>query len=101
THKPSKRNPPSKLNTLASAIGIKVKKPGGPSLAIQDPPSPLPIECLDSIPDPAPYTNRPPAKSVSSTVRSWDEMNEPRTPSDVQERLSYQPSVMTMSDMDP
>ncbi|OBZ68609.1 hypothetical protein A0H81_11454 [Grifola frondosa] len=55
------------------------------------------------------YTNRPPAKSVS-TVRSSeydydaasDPHSEPRTPSDhPRDRMSYQRSVMTLSEFDP
>ncbi|KAI8981378.1 hypothetical protein BD414DRAFT_419826 [Trametes punicea] len=112
-----------KFNTLASAIGLKSKKL--PALTIQDPPSPLaPSLHYDpqsrpgtgnstpSTSDHAPfYTNRPPAKSVS-TVRSSEydfdaasdphTTSEPRTPSDhPRDRTSYQTSVMTFSEIDP
>ncbi|KAI0697564.1 hypothetical protein BC835DRAFT_754457 [Cytidiella melzeri] len=79
------------------------------------PPSPSSIDSFSSpgtilSPAPSPYfTNRPPAKSVS-TEHSYEfdqrsdpyTMSEPRTPSDhVRERTSYQQSVMTFHDIDP
>ena len=115
--------PTLKFNTLASAIGLKPKKL--PALTIQDPPSPISAVHpytksrpgsghSSAAPSPAPvdrpfYTNRPPAKSVS-TVRSSEydydaasePQSEPRTPSDLpRDRLSYQHSVMTFSEIDP
>ena len=116
--------PALKFNTLASAIGLKSKKLT--ALTIQDPPSP--IAPAHSYPSSRPgtansgtkspsvtqhtpfFTNRPPAKSVS-TVRSSEydydaasePHSEPRTPADLpRDRLSYQPSVMTaFSELDP
>ncbi|TBU49899.1 hypothetical protein BD309DRAFT_1076062 [Dichomitus squalens] len=120
--KPKDAIPALKFNTLASAIGFKSKKL--PSLTIQDPPSPLPPSHYaksrpgsgnSGVASPAPvdrapfYTNRPPAKSVS-TVRSSEydfdaasePHSEPRTPSDhPRDRFSYQHSVMTFSEVDP
>ncbi|KAI0094318.1 hypothetical protein BDY19DRAFT_13940 [Irpex rosettiformis] len=109
----------SKFNTfVASAIGKKSKKP---HLTIQDPPmsymppSPSSISSFTSpgnihSPEPSPYfTNRPPAKSVS-TQRSYEfdqrsdpyTTSEPRTPSDhPRERTSYQNSVMMFHESDP
>ncbi|PCH34000.1 hypothetical protein WOLCODRAFT_15032 [Wolfiporia cocos MD-104 SS10] len=103
-----------RFKTLGSAIGLKSKKL--PSLAIQDPPSlPAPHSPFSAQHDAAHapssfYTNRPPAKSVS-TVRSIEfdgdatsarTVSEPRTPSDyTRDRTSYQPSVLTFSEMDP
>ncbi|KIJ66321.1 hypothetical protein HYDPIDRAFT_26682 [Hydnomerulius pinastri MD-312] len=92
-----------KFNTFASVMGKKPKK-SHPTLAIQDPTSPInppngPGADRSTTPR---YTNRPPAKSISSTVRSGDESNEPRTPSDVaKDRISFPRSVMTLSDPDP
>ncbi|KAI0639565.1 hypothetical protein C8Q77DRAFT_1046515 [Trametes polyzona] len=116
--------PSLKFNTLASAMGFRSKKV--PALTIQDPPSPVgpssPHYSSHSRPgtgnstpstsDHNPfYTNRPPAKSVS-TVRSSEydfdavsdphTTSEPRTPSDhPRDRMSYQTSVMTFSEIDP
>ncbi|KAI0719943.1 hypothetical protein C8T65DRAFT_705977 [Cerioporus squamosus] len=116
--------PSLKFNTLASAIGLKSKKL--PALTIQDPPSPLPSPRAYPHPRPASgnsssahspaaverapfFSNRPPAKSVS-TVRSSEydydaasePHSEPRTPSDhPRDRHSYQHSVMTFSEIDP
>ncbi|TFK56683.1 hypothetical protein OE88DRAFT_1650105 [Heliocybe sulcata] len=118
SQKQARRSSPSssKFNTLASAIGLKSKKPAGPTLAIQDPPSllaeTLPVTISSPLPSPAPsqvshtirsFTNRPPANSISSAVPSWDDA-EPRTPSDVpsiRDRSSYPHSIFTLSDTDP
>ncbi|KAH9858035.1 hypothetical protein C2E23DRAFT_718654 [Lenzites betulinus] len=122
--KPKDALPPLKFNTLASAMGFRSKKV--PSLTIQDPPSPVaPLtpsyaghsrpgtgSSTPSTPDHTPfYTSRPPAKSIS-TVRSSEydfdavsdphTTSEPRTPSDhPRDRMSYQTSVMTFSEIDP
>ncbi|KAI1788817.1 hypothetical protein LXA43DRAFT_924554 [Ganoderma leucocontextum] len=121
--KPKDALPARKFNTLASAMGFRSKKL--PALTIQDPPSPLRPShpytnsrpgsgtsgsISSAVIDRAPfYTNRPPAKSVS-TVRSSeydydaasDPHSEPRTPSDhPRDRLSYQQSVMTFTEIDP
>ncbi|THH19039.1 hypothetical protein EW146_g2042 [Bondarzewia mesenterica] len=82
-----------KLNTLASAIGLKSKKP---TLTIQEPPSPvLPLHTHD-IDDP-PYKTRPPVKSVSSA--DWDDMFEPATPLDgPRDRHRYAQSIMSVSE---
>ncbi|KAI0778339.1 hypothetical protein BD413DRAFT_608962 [Trametes elegans] len=117
--------PSLKFNSLASAIGLKSKKL--PALTIQDPPSPessaLHYHDRHSRPGTGTsttstsdhhvpfFTNRPPAKSVS-TVRSSEydfdaasdphTISEPRTPSDhPRDRMSYQTSVMTFSEIDP
>ncbi|KAI0347751.1 hypothetical protein BDW22DRAFT_16425 [Trametopsis cervina] len=109
----------SKFNTFVStAIGKKTKKP---TLTIQDPPTtyvPPSPSSIDSFSSPGPilspaqspyYTNRPPAKSVS-TERSYEfdrssdlyTTSEPRTPSDhVRDRTSYQNSLMAFHDPDP
>ncbi|KZT30853.1 hypothetical protein NEOLEDRAFT_1166195 [Neolentinus lepideus HHB14362 ss-1] len=118
SQKQTRRSSPSssKFNTLASAIGLKAKKPAGPTLAIQDPPSLLPETLPETTPPPVPspapsqvshntrsYTNRHPASSISSAVPSLDDA-EPRTPSDApstRERSSYQHSIFTLSDTDP
>lgn len=111
-----------KFNTIVSAMGLKSKKV--PALTIQDPPSPAAPPYPPGSPYSSPplsahgdsaartqgrfYTNRPPAKSVS-TVRSSEydydgssdphTISEPRTPSDhPRDRLSYQHSVMTLSE---
>nr|VWO97114.1 SH3 domain-containing protein [Ganoderma boninense] len=121
--KPKDAIPPRKFNTLASAIGFRSKKL--PALTIQDPPSPrspshpytnsrpgsgTSASSSPAVVDRTPFfTNRPPAKSVS-TIRSSeydydaasDPHSEPRTPSDhPRDRLSYQHSVMTFTEMDP
>lgn len=111
----------SRFNTfVASAMGKRSRKP---TLTIQDPPSPRPFVTSPSSassfsppntattsPAQSPFfTNRPPAKSVS-TVTSYEfdqrsdpyTISEPRTPSDhPRDRMSYQNSVLTMSDPDP
>ncbi|KAI0652006.1 hypothetical protein C8Q79DRAFT_72030 [Trametes meyenii] len=127
TPAPTSRNkdalPSLKFNTLASAIRFRSKKV--PALTIQDPPSSVAPPLVHS-PQSRPgtgnstpstsehgryYTNRPPAKSVS-TVRSSEydfdaasdphTVSEPRTPSDhPRDRMSYQTSVMTFSEIDP
>ncbi|KAI0361450.1 hypothetical protein OH77DRAFT_429106 [Trametes cingulata] len=125
--KPKDGLPSLKFNTLASAIGLRSKKV--PALTIQDPPSPVGSAVPYNPPPPhsrpgtgnstpstsdrSPfYSNRPPAKSVSSTVRSSEydydaasdphTVSEPRTPSDhPRDRMSYQTSVMTFSEIDP
>ncbi|TFK94398.1 hypothetical protein K466DRAFT_509596 [Polyporus arcularius HHB13444] len=118
--RPKDALPSLKFNTLASAIGLKSKKL--PALTIQDPPPPLPSPRAHPNSRPTSgnssnahspaavertpfFTNRPPAKSIS-TVRSseydYDAASEPRTPSDhPRDRSSYQHSVMTFSEMDP
>lgn len=116
----------SKLNTFVNAIGKRTKKP---TLTIQDPPpsimtTPSIRSAASSYGHSTPstaatspeysqtpfFTNRPPAKSVSSTVRSYEfdersdphTISEPRTPSDhPRDRRSYQNSVLTLSDPDP
>ena len=115
----------SKLNNLvATAMGKRSKKP---TLTIQDPPPQIisaPLSSASSFGHSAPstaatspadsprpfFTNRPPAKSVSSTVRSYEyddrsdphTISEPRTPSDhPRDRRSYQNSLLTLSDPDP
>ncbi|KII94138.1 hypothetical protein PLICRDRAFT_171813 [Plicaturopsis crispa FD-325 SS-3] len=104
SHNPSlsqKSSGSLKLNSLASAMGLKPSKKH-PSLAIEEPPSPLePMNSsmIDLPIQPVHYQNRPPARSVS-TVRSSDDPNEPRTPSD-RERLSFPRSLLTLSDADP
>ncbi|KAF9225420.1 hypothetical protein BS17DRAFT_751167 [Gyrodon lividus] len=90
-----------KFNTFAAVIG---KKPKKPSLAFQNPSSPSspPNAPVSDRSDSSRYTNRPPAKSISSTVRSGDDSNEPRTPSDVpKDRMSFPRSIFTLSDSDP
>ncbi|KAI0830468.1 hypothetical protein BC628DRAFT_1416009 [Trametes gibbosa] len=122
--KPKDVLPSLKFNTLASAMGFRSKKV--PTLTIQDPPSPVAptspnyvshsrpatATSTPSTPEHNPWhTNRPPAKSIS-TVRSSEydfdavselhTTSEPRTPSDhPRDRMSYQTSVMTFSEIDP
>ncbi|KIL00972.1 hypothetical protein PAXRUDRAFT_7759 [Paxillus rubicundulus Ve08.2h10] len=90
-----------KFNTFAAVMGKKTKKP---SLAFQDPSSPS-TPTNDSVsgrPNSSRYTNRPPTESISSTVCSGDDSNEPITPRDVpQDRKSFPRSVFTLSDSDP
>ncbi|GJE85850.1 hypothetical protein PsYK624_019290 [Phanerochaete sordida] len=111
----------SKLNNLVGhAFGKRSKKP---TLTIQDPPPSVlssssstysrstPATAATSpVYSPQPFfSNRPPAKSVASTVRSYEfdersdphTISEPRTPSDRPDRRSYQNSVFTLSDPDP
>lgn len=115
---------PSKLNNIVGhAFGKRSKKP---TLTIQDPPPSILSPSLGSassysrstpgtaatspVHSPQPFFfNRPPAKSVSSTVRSYEfdersdphTISEPRTPSDRPDRQSYQNSLFTLSDPDP
>jgi hypothetical protein len=89
-----------KLNSFASAIGLKSKKQS-PSLAIEDPPATLIpyVSNLASTPtSPASSANRPPSKSVSSS-RSRVDSIEPRTPVDFQRDPRH--SLLTLSDTDP
>src|SRR5271154_1450545 len=79
------------LRSLASVFGLKTKK--HPSLAIQDPP---PVAVYSMQPSAPPslihlqirQPNRPPSKSVSSTIRSSLDTNR-------------DPFVLTLSDPDP
>ena len=99
------KNPDSfRFGNFASVMGKRSKlKKLRPTLTIPDCPvpplvSPSPV----SRPGNPPYTNRPPAKSVSSTIRSGDDSLEPRTPSDVhRDRGSLPLSLLTLSDPDP
>lgn len=109
TSEKSHRETPSKsgtkFNTLASAMGFKAKKQH-PSLAIQDPPPFIRTVHPTSPPASATversYTNRPPSKSISSTIRSRQDSLEPRTPSDGQrDVLPKRQSLLTLSDSDP
>ncbi|KAF8844103.1 hypothetical protein BDN67DRAFT_963188 [Paxillus ammoniavirescens] len=101
-HVDANKSPGSfKFNTFAAVMGKKTKKP---SLAFQDPPSPSipPNNSVSGRSNTSRYTNRPPAKSISSTVHSGDDSNEPRTPSDApKDRISFPRSVFTLSDSDP
>jgi len=91
-----------KFSPFASMMGRKLKK-SRPTLAIPDCPVP-PLVCTSAVhrSDPPRYTNRPPAKSISSTVRSGDDSIGPSTPSDgPRDRISLPLSVLTLSDPDP
>ncbi|KZT75001.1 hypothetical protein DAEQUDRAFT_807273 [Daedalea quercina L-15889] len=115
----SAKSKDSRFKTLGSAISFKSKKV--PSLAIQDPPSDVPIQAP---PPPSPpadfgadqttaapsalYSNKLTApKSIrtlhttelDTDAKSARTASEPRTPSDY--RASYQPSVLTFSEIDP
>ncbi|KAI0756848.1 hypothetical protein C8Q80DRAFT_1264859 [Daedaleopsis nitida] len=95
--------PTLKFNTLASAIGFKSKKL--PALTIQDPPSPI-------VPT-HPYPTSRPGSGHSSTIPQFllnapatTPIAPPRNPSQPsvhlpRDRLSYQHSVMTFSEIDP
>ncbi|KAF9245762.1 hypothetical protein BU15DRAFT_70832 [Melanogaster broomeanus] len=90
-----------KFNTFAAVMGKKSKKP---SVAFHDrssPPIP-PNSSMSERSNSTRYSNRPPATSVSSTVRSGDDSNGPLTPCDVsKDRMSFPRSVFTLSDSDP
>ncbi|KAG2076857.1 hypothetical protein BDR04DRAFT_1200024 [Suillus decipiens] len=97
----SKLSDNSKLSSFASVMGRKSKK-SRPTLAIPDSPLPSLVSAPAGYSNPRQYTNRPPAKSISSTLRSGDDSLEPRTPPDVQtDRVSFPRSVLTLSDPDP
>ncbi|KAH7886144.1 hypothetical protein F5I97DRAFT_1928018 [Phlebopus sp. FC_14] len=90
-----------KFNTLAAVMGKKSKKPL-PTLAIQDQSSNSQKPAASDRPNTPRYTNRPPAKSISSTLHSGEDSAEPQTPSDlVKDRTSFPCSVMTLTDPDP
>ncbi|OAX36301.1 hypothetical protein K503DRAFT_784458 [Rhizopogon vinicolor AM-OR11-026] len=95
----SKNSDGFKFSNFASMMGRKSKK-SRPTLVIPDCPvpplvSPSPVQPSDS----PQYTNRPPAKSISSTVRSGYDSLEPRTPLDVlRDRGSLPLSVLSLSD---
>lgn len=90
-----------KFSPFATVLGRKSKK-SRPTLAIPDSPVPSLVSAPAVYSNPHQYTNRPPAKSISSTVRSGDDSLEPRTPPDVQtDRVSFPRSVLTLSDPDP
>lgn len=90
-----------KFIPFASVMGRKSKK-SRPTLAIPDSPVPSLVSATTVYSNPDQYTNRPPAKSISSTIRSGDDSFEPRTPPDVQtDRVSFPRSVLTLSDPDP
>jgi len=82
------------FNSFASAIGFKSKK-HHPSLAIQEPPSPLGVP-LSNPSSPLSDISRAPSKTASST-RSRVDSIEPRTPVDGVKRGS----LLTLSDTDP
>lgn len=97
----SKHSDNFKFSSFASVMGRKSKK-SRPTLAIPDPPLPSLVSAPAGYSNPRQYTNRPPAKSISSTLRSGDDSLEPRTPPDVQtDRVSFPRSVLTLSDPDP
>lgn len=97
----SKYSETSKFIPFASVMGRKSKK-SRPILAIPDSPVPSLVSAPAGYSNTRQYTNRPPAKSISSTVRSGDDSLEPRTPPDVQtDRVSFPRSVFTLSDPDP
>lgn len=97
----SKLSDNSKFSSFASVMGRKSKK-SRPTLAIPDSPLPSLVSAPAGYSNPRQYTNRPPAKSISSTLRSGDDSLEPRTPPDVQtDRVSFPRSVLTLSDPDP
>ncbi|KAH7930396.1 hypothetical protein BV22DRAFT_1191228 [Leucogyrophana mollusca] len=102
-HVDTTKSPPGfKFNTFAAVMGKKPKKQHS-AFPIQDPPvSPINSPSAIDPPNAPRYTNRPPAKSISSTVRSTDESLDLRTPSDVpRDRISFPRSVLTLSDPDP
>ena len=84
-----------KFNTFAAALGLKPKK--HPSLTIQDSTIVKHVESPKADrQESSRYANRPPSKSVSSTLRS---SLEPRTPSDGQrDAMTFRQSLMTLSD---
>ncbi|EAU92766.2 hypothetical protein CC1G_01811 [Coprinopsis cinerea okayama7 len=92
-----KQKQKSPLNTIASALGLKAKK--SPTLTIEDPPLPIQPPPQPSVAPLPKFTNRPPSKSVSSTLSRADSA-EPRTPSDINYNPSRQ-SLLTLSDTDP
>ncbi|KAG1754842.1 uncharacterized protein EDB91DRAFT_1022802, partial [Suillus paluster] len=97
----SKNSDSFKFSPFASVMGRKSKK-SRPTLAIPDSPVPPLVSASAVHPSPLHYTNRPPAKSISSTVRSGDDSLGPWTPSDVyRDRVSFPRSVLTLSDPDP
>ncbi|KAG0707507.1 hypothetical protein DFH29DRAFT_1055481 [Suillus ampliporus] len=97
----SKNTDGFKFGPFASVMGRKSKK-SRPALTIPDSPVPPLVSASAVHPPPLQYTNRPPAKSISSTVRSGDDSLEPRTPSDTnRDRISFPLSVLTLSDPDP
>jgi len=84
-----------KFSTLTNAMGFKSKK-HQPS-TIQEPPSRHDASGIDN--ETVRYTNRPPAKSVSSTLQSWDDSIEPQTPSDYNTRSRR--SMLATPESDP
>ncbi|TFK77334.1 hypothetical protein BDN72DRAFT_953784 [Pluteus cervinus] len=83
----------SKFNSIATAIGFKSKKL--PSLAIEHPPPVIVTSGLRPT-----YGNRPPSKSVSSTLSRVDSIG-PRTPVDTPRDEPNRHSLLTLSDTDP
>jgi len=87
-NKQQQPKPSGKFTSFASAIGLKSKK-HTPSLAIQEPPPPVPpVVKIQTSP-------RPSSKSLSSTRTRVDSF-EPRTPIDLKRQ-----SLLTLSDTDP
>ncbi|KAG1757136.1 hypothetical protein EDB19DRAFT_1932795 [Suillus lakei] len=97
----SKHSDSFKFSPFASVMGRKSKK-SRPTLAIPDSPVPSLVSAPAVYSSHHQYTNRPPAKSISSTVRSGADSLEPRTPPDIHtDRVSFPRSVLTLSDPDP
>lgn len=86
-----------KFSTLTNAMGFKSKK-HLPS--VQGPPSKRDASRADN--QTVRYTNRPPAKSVSSTLQSLDDPVEPQTPSDyAQDSNRSRRSMLATPESDP
>ncbi|KAI0082106.1 hypothetical protein K474DRAFT_1671261 [Panus rudis PR-1116 ss-1] len=119
---PKSKDAPSKFNTLvASAMGKKkklpIQDPPPPSPPTRPPPPPplvtslsepntssLPSAHTSRHPKSSPYEGGPLARRYYDTDEFSDPhtISEPRTPSDhPRDRLSYQTSVMTLSEPDP
>jgi hypothetical protein len=94
-HSSEKLKVKSPLNSLATVFGFRPKK--SPTLTIEDPP--LPIQAPPLSDYARVVGNRPPSKSISSTV-SRAESSEPKTPSDNSHNVARH-SLLTLSDTDP
>jgi len=91
----AKHSGSKKLSAIATAIGLKSKKP---PLAMQEPPSPF-LSPHSPAADDVLVVPPSPAPSISSRAGAWEDAPESETPSGPSK--DYPQSLLTLSDSDP